>query len=275
MAKGKKEATVGLFVIIGLLILSVFVFFVSGVYFFKKGYTIDAAFGFIANVEQGAPVRLAGVQVGEVSDIKITYEEETHKPKVILSCFILDGVKIRQDAAVDIRGTFALSEPHINITASGKPDGKLLKDGDLIEGNDPVVTEELVKRGKEISYKVEAMVDTIREFVDDPETKESFKKIIKNLGKVMQGMGDFLGESGVSFESAMKNIDESSAELTEILEKINAGKGTAGKLLSDQELYDELLAFAKEIRAHPWKLLKRDEKQFVTEEDKKRGRIFD
>jgi len=38
------------------------------------------------------------------------------------------------------------------------------------------------------------------------------------------------------------------------------GEGTVGKLLSDKELYDEIRDFVAEIKAHPWRLLKKDKK---------------
>lgn len=40
-----------------------------------------------------------------------------------------------------------------------------------------------------------------------------------------------------------------------IVQDVRAGKGTVGGLLSDREIYDDLVAFMKDVKRHPWKLL--------------------
>ena len=39
---------------------------------------------------------------------------------------------------------------------------------------------------------------------------------------------------------------------------MDAGEGTVGRLMSDDALYEEMREFVAEIKAHPWRLLKRD-----------------
>ena len=39
---------------------------------------------------------------------------------------------------------------------------------------------------------------------------------------------------------------------------IEKGEGTAGKLVYSDELYQDIRGFVAEIKAHPWRLLKRD-----------------
>jgi len=40
-----------------------------------------------------------------------------------------------------------------------------------------------------------------------------------------------------------------------VMDKVKAGEGTVGKLFMDDGLYNELDAFVKDLKAHPWKLL--------------------
>jgi hypothetical protein len=56
-------------------------------------------------------------------------------------------------------------------------------------------------------------------------------------------------------------LDTSFASLAKILGTVEKGDGTIGKLLMEDELYKEMNAFAKDVRAHPWKLVRKDSQQ--------------
>ena len=57
----------------------------------------------------------------------------------------------------------------------------------------------------------------------------------------------------------MEKITQRAYAITEALEKaaknMQEGKGTVGKLMTDDSIYNNLEAFTADIKAHPWKLL--------------------
>ena len=61
MKKKSNEVSVGVFVILGFIFLTLVLFFVSGVYLFRSGYTVSAMFNYVSILNRGAPVRMAGV----------------------------------------------------------------------------------------------------------------------------------------------------------------------------------------------------------------------
>ena len=68
------EAKVGLFVLIGLIILAYMSFKVGqqGFSLLKHGYTITAVFDNVSGLEKkGASVQMAGVEIGKVEDIQL------------------------------------------------------------------------------------------------------------------------------------------------------------------------------------------------------------
>ena len=79
MNKPKPEVAVGLFVVVGFLILSMIVFFVSGVYFFRSGSNIRVDFDYVGIINKGAPVRFAGFRVGEVTEVAIIKAQQPDK----------------------------------------------------------------------------------------------------------------------------------------------------------------------------------------------------
>ena len=207
MKKKSNEVSVGVFVILGFIFLTVVLFFVSGVYLFRSGYTVDVMFNYVSILNKGAPVRMAGVRVGEVSQVDIVYDEALQNNRVKVKLFIEKGAEIRENYAFTIRGTHVLSEPHVEITP--KPGTfPLLRRGALMEGVPLVAVEELIDQA----------------------------------------------------HGTLSHIESSSASLSNILGKVEKGDGTIGKLLVEDELYKEMEAFTKDVRAHPWKLLRKDSK---------------
>lgn len=232
MKKKSNEVSVGVFVILGFIFLTTVLFFVSGVYLFRSGYTVDVMFNYVSILNKGAPVRMAGVRIGEVSKVDIIYDEAKQNNRVRVKLFIEKGAEIRENYAFTIRGTHVLSEPHVEI--SPKPGAfPLLRKGAVVEGVALVAMEELFERAHELLNNLTSLSGTIN---------DSFK-----------------GPGGNVYQS-IQNIEASSASLSTILGKVEKGDGTIGKLLMEEGLYAEMDAFAKDVRAHPWKLIRKGSK---------------
>ena len=70
------ELKVGIFIAVGILIFFVIVFSIGDVYFIKKGYHINVIFNFASGITPSSPVRVAGVNVGQVDKIDLYYDED-------------------------------------------------------------------------------------------------------------------------------------------------------------------------------------------------------
>ena len=95
MKKDNNEVAVGVFVILGFVFLTLVLFFVSGVYFFRSGYSVDVLYEYVSILNKGAPVRMAGVRVGEVSDVKLYFDEAKQMNRVKVKVFVEKGVEGR------------------------------------------------------------------------------------------------------------------------------------------------------------------------------------
>jgi len=258
MKKKSNEVSVGVFVILGFIFLTLVLFFVSGVYLFRSGYTVDVMFNYVSILNQGAPVRMAGVRVGGGSKVDIVYDEAKQNNRVKVKLFIEKGIEIRENYSFTIRGTHVLSEPHVEITP--KPGTfPLLHKGALVEGVPLVAVEELIDRAHEILSHLAAILGKFKKGMDDQGTVEDLKALISNLSSLSGALNTSLKADG-DVHRSFQNIESSSASLSQILGKVEKGDGTLGKLLMEDELYKEMEAFVKDVRAHPWKLLKKDSK---------------
>ncbi|HPS37074.1 MAG TPA: MlaD family protein [Candidatus Omnitrophota bacterium] len=260
MRKKGNEVEVGVFVIIGFIFLTLVLFFVSGVYLFRPGYSVDVMYEYVSILNKGAPVRMAGVKVGEVDSVQLLYDAAKEKTRVKVKLFIEKGIDIRENYQFTIRGTHILSEPHIEITPV-KGSFPILRKGALVEGVSPMPMEALIDRAREISDQLSAILKSVRESVASDGTAKDLKDMIHNLSELSVALNSSLKGSEGDVTRSLKNIQSSSASLDAILGKVNKGEGTLGELLMKDDLYKDMQAFVKDVRAHPWKLLKKDSGQ--------------
>jgi len=255
--KDRNEALVGLFVIMGFVLLSLLVFFVSGVYFFRSGYSLYVKYDFVSVLDQGAPVRMAGVRVGEVSNVHLLVPDGANPTRVVVKLFIERGVEIRENYLLRIRGTHILSEPHIEITPQSG-EASILADGSVIEGVAPVPMESLIDKANEISSQLESVLEVVHRALQDKETGAALKSIILQLSRLTESLNLVLSDSEEDLKRSMGGLRSSTESLSNILKNIEEGNGTVGKLLTEEALYEDIKAFVAEVKEHPWRLLKKD-----------------
>jgi len=198
-AEGKLfELKVGIFITVGIIIFFVIVFSIGDVNLIKKGYRVGVTFNFANGISESAPVRVAGINVGEVDKIDVFFDEKEKRTKVrIWSWINNDEVKVGSDSIAVINTLGLLGEKYLEIL-SGDDTKSFLKNGDIIVGRDPIPTELLMT-------KLASLAD--------------------------------------SASAIMANLKE--------------GRGTIGKFLTDDSVYNNIEAFTEDIKKHPWKLLKR------------------
>ena len=257
MKKTRTEVLVGAFVIFGFVILSLVVFFVSGVYLVRQGYRVNVIFNYVSILDKGAPVRMAGVRIGEVTRVSLQEDPATGQTRVRVQLFIAKGFEIRENYLFNVRGTHILSEPHIEVSPQVSQ-APFLKDGATVEGVDPVPMEVLVNRADLIAADLEAIFKRLKTVVEDKQTEKEIREAIHNIASVSRALSQMLNGSDKDIANSLKHLNASAESLESILRKIDRGDGTVGKLVSEKELYEEMRDFVREIKTHPWRLLKKD-----------------
>ncbi len=234
----KSEWKLGLFIAGGIVFFGALVFTISNLSFFQKGYEIRVLFRFASGIDSGAPVRLAGVKVGEVKNIKIIYDPGDEVPAIELVLYIKEGVRMRQNADVLISTLGLLGEKYVEILP-GTTEKPLLKNGDIIVGHDSVPLARIADLTYQIAQKLDQAIDAFREIFVKEEQKKDIKLTLRNISDLSSNMNDLV-----------LNTDK-------IMQQINSGEGTMGKLIYDELLYREALDLVGEVKRNPWKLLRK------------------
>ncbi|MFH0731433.1 MAG: MlaD family protein [Candidatus Omnitrophota bacterium] len=170
MKENSFEIRIGIFVFVGIILLAMVVFSI-GDFLFKTGYNIKIHLNFADGVQIAAPVRVAGVEVGEVKSTSIFKDPETKKTKVELMVWLTDDAKIEKDATVLINTLGLIGEKYVEIIP-GTPESPVLQDGDVIIGFDSVSMQKMTQKGYDVILKIETMLDSINGILDKVKAKE-------------------------------------------------------------------------------------------------------
>ncbi len=244
MKKVGLEFKVGLFVLAAIAIL-VGLVLKAGDFYLKPGYQVRFFFDSVSGVDVGSPVRLAGVNVGETKSIRVVRDEQG-ETQVEVSAWISQGVFIEDDAKVAVNSLGLLGEKYIEILpgTGGHP---TLSDGGTLIGSPPVGFEDLIGNSNRLIHKIEFTMDNLNQVAGDPEFKAGLKGTFVNADVLTRD----LRETTDDLKDAAK-----SARI--VLARLRDGEGSVGRLLKNDKIARDLEDFVADIKAHPWKLLKKN-----------------
>jgi phospholipid/cholesterol/gamma-HCH transport system substrate-binding protein len=147
--KSKLELKVGVFVFFGLIVLILFVLLIGNFRTWSLGYRINAVFNFINGVKIGAPVRVAGVDAGEVKSIKFFFADNNPQAKVRVVCWVKNDARIPRDSEIWVNTLGLLGEKYIEIMP-GTDYKHLVGANQTLEGHDPIAMHEVAELAKTV-----------------------------------------------------------------------------------------------------------------------------
>ena len=237
MSVPTREIKVGLFVFIAFVLLAVMVFSISDFYTSQAQYTypLRVRFNFVNGIDSGAPVRVAGVKVGEVRTVGVYRDESTQKVQVELGIRLSRDAVLEEDSVAYINTLGLLGEKYLEVVP-GTPGKRALTAGEILLGKDSVSTEKLMESSYDTVEQLHKAVSSLNEVIGDPTTQESLRDMLANSKEATAQLTIFLTQAN------------------ELIGKINRGEGTVGQLLVKDDLYQNLKALTEDLKAHPWKL---------------------
>jgi phospholipid/cholesterol/gamma-HCH transport system substrate-binding protein len=204
----------------------------------------------VAGLKIGAPVWLAGVDVGLVTDIGFETPEKNNEITVTLQIDKGALKKIHNDSKITIKTRGLMGEKYVDVTPSQK------------FSDDPptVIRGESVARLDDVMVKAGASFDRLNRVMEKVERGEGSlgklmtdKKLYDNLATLsfeLKILADTINRGEGSLGKLMRS-DEPYKKIIAILSRadatltdIQSADGTLGKLVRDRELYDKMVKLA-------------------------------
>ncbi|KJR42877.1 Mammalian cell entry like domain-containing protein [Candidatus Magnetoovum chiemensis] len=136
------EFYVGVFLLLGFLSVVYLAVNLGDVQLFgEKGYVVYADFFSTGGMLEGAPVEIAGVNVGRVREISL--DDKTYQAKVAL---VLDpSIKIGEDSIASVKTKGLLGEKYIQISPGGS-DVTVRAGSNILETESSIDMEQLISK---------------------------------------------------------------------------------------------------------------------------------
>jgi phospholipid/cholesterol/gamma-HCH transport system substrate-binding protein len=244
-----SELRVGLFVMLGLAVLAVAIFYVTGAGFLGPKYRIKTYLPEVSGLAPGAPVKLDGVVIGSVDDIQLVPRNHGKPPDPqnnIMVDMRLDKRfqdEILTDSTASLVTEGLLGNRYVNIQRgfTGTP----IQEGQTVTAGD--VTD-LMANFKTLSGQVSEIIDdlkagkgTLGKLITDEQAYNNLNNLLLKGNQIVTTVQSGKGTLGkmVYNDDLYVKVDKGVDQLNTILSDVREQKGTIGKLLYDPSLYDE------------------------------------
>ena len=233
MIKKSSETWVGIFVVVGILLLAFMTLKIEKFQIWKEaGYRLNIYFDSAGGLSPNAQVRVAGVSVGNVEKVVL----ENTKAKVTFR--VPNDVVLYQDAKAYLKSEGFLGEKYVEITPGTSGNPKVGPNGVIEQGAPPIDVEQFLSKMSSVGEDIKEVVKPVNDLLKavDP------KKVEGMIGNLDKFSGQLSGLAGDSKETLQK-AKEAFSSFEDIGEKVKKGEGTLGKLITDETLYRD----AKEV----------------------------
>lgn len=220
------QVRVGVVIIVVLVILALGVFFIGNIGdVFGTRYRLITLMESAAGLVRGAPVQVAGQNVGQVDRVEFIRPEDRRPSGEAVAVWLGVNVsvrdQIRADSRARVRTQGLLGDRLIDI-APGSADARVLEDGDTLQAAAALSYEELLGQA----------ADAVQSLI------QLSQDLTATLERVAAGEGS-LGQLLVD-DALYAGLVDLNANLNEVLGPVVAGEGTLGRLLRDDTLYRRL-----------------------------------
>jgi len=293
------EVRVGLFVLLGMAVVMTVIFMLgSEGRLFERRYTLYTKFKDISGLRVGAPVQLAGLNVGMVDEIQ--FSQSLEEKEIIIEMGVNRNFqdRIRADSVATINTQGLLGDKFVFVSV-GTENQPVLEDDEFIQSEETTPIFALAEkagkilddigaasksiRGMLTSVKGEkggdlkGILQSLRATLDRVKTGPGLahaliydpkgKQVIASLNNALNAFSDVAeGPEGKQAKGMIANLRQASADLKEILGGIRRGEGTIGKLIRDPEIYNDLRTLLG--KADRSKLIKSVIRTTIEENDK-------
>jgi phospholipid/cholesterol/gamma-HCH transport system substrate-binding protein len=254
-----SQLRVGLVVIFASITLGVLIFLMTGATgLFTRKITLYANFDNAEGLRGGAPVRLAGVDIGNVISLRIVSSKLETPVEVKMSVNTKYIEALRTNSVATLATAGVLGETFVDIVTP--PPAPALGNSEVIHDGATLVTKEqpalqdvvrasqttlenveiLVKRLDRIVAQVESGSGSVGKFIYDEQLYSRVNRLLVEVQAIVSGLNNGQGTIGklLSNDELYVKVNAAANKVNLVLDEVQAGHGTIGKLVKDPSLYD-------------------------------------
>jgi len=255
---------VGITVLVAAITLAVLIFLMTGTTgLFTPKIKIKAYFDNAGGLRIGAPVRLQGVDIGNVVGVRIVPGHPQTPVECMMKVSTKYGFNLRKDSVASLATAGVLGEVYIDVDSSAAK-GPQAQDGDTLAVHETPDIQDVVRASQGTLQNMDALLkrlDRILAFVEsgqgsigkliyDPTLYNRFADTVSEFQGVVDEVRNGKGSIGklIATDEAYNKLMASIDKIDLMIDDLQQGKGTAGKLLKDEALYNNLNQTTANVR---------------------------
>lgn len=245
-----REAKVGVFVLVGLIVTGFVVFLIGDERrLFERQVGFSAVFHDVQGLKPGAPIRMGGIDIGTVG--RIAYGDDPNDDRLYVDLKIVraEAIRIREDAVALIANKGLLGDKMLEVrggTSSRPP----LKEGSTLASEEEAGIGNLMTQVGSMAQKAGEILNNLEvatKGIADEELQENVRGSVRAMHTILKHVAEGDGyahrlladpREADRLSSTLANFDRTSAELTKTvaearraMEQVNRGPGLAHEVL--------------------------------------------
>ncbi len=249
-----SELRVGITVILASVTLAVLLFLMSGTTgLFTPRIILHSYFDNAEGLRAGAPVRLNGVDIGNVTRITIVHDKPLTPVEVTMKVSTKYDYDLRIDSVSSLDTAGVLGETYIDIDSRDAKGAQARNGAELPTQVHPDFNQVvrasqstleninvLIQRADNILAFAQSGKGSLGKLIYDPTLYNRFAGTVADFEKIVEQVGNGQGSLGmlISRTDAYDKILATLDKMNAVIDDLQAGKGTAGKFLKDPTFYN-------------------------------------
>lgn len=227
------ETKLGIFTVLGIAIFGFSLYFLGGLSV-TRTYDVNVKFDDVSGLPVKAPVKLSGVEVGKVKQIKIENGD------VIVVAEIRKDVALHRGAQFSVVMTGIIGSKYLKVV-QGDLQAATYKNGDYLDGVNELPLDVMVTQ----------TMSSIKDFVDSVNNQGAFgsrlndtmaevRQLSTNLNQMVATLRPYMTRTMENLDSASVRLNDLMAKADALITSINEGEGVIGSLIKDPEMKKEV-----------------------------------
>jgi len=273
--KFSREIKTSLLVIFGIGFFYFGFNFLKGSSIFSKQKIVYAVYDEVEGLSIGADVNINGLSIGKITKIDFV----PNSTKILVTMRIRADLNFSKSSSAILYEAGLIGGKAILIQTKFEQ-GKVIKSGDTLPSStQPGFTELVNQQIAPLQQKLTSTLTSVDELFDgvsnvlNNQTQENLKttlteltRTVENINSISKKLDVLLSNNTTAIDTTLKNLASTSSNLNQmsdslamvniksmldkynqvaqnlnqILEQVNRGEGTAGKLINDPKLYQNL-----------------------------------
>ncbi len=221
--KNTLETRLGLFVALTVIAAAIILERVGSLEMFERGKHVNALFTSVQDLKVGDRVKMAGVEVGRVQAIELTNN------RVLVKMKLRPAAEVRTDSIATIKFVGLMGQNYVSIDF-GTPRGEPLRDEQYIATSEQADLSAVMQKIDKVAEGVENVTKSFTGF---------------KIDTLVGPLRDFITANKEPLTATISNLQVMSLDLST---QISQGKGTLGKLIKDETLYNTALSTVSNLQ---------------------------